>query len=65
MLFRSQTSVAIPQTYGFWEPEDGWTTIGISYEVILGGYVDDGILNVTTVSPGANAAAVLRQCAGE
>ena len=60
-----QTSVAIPQTYGFWEPENGWTTIGISYEVILGGYVDDGILNVTTVSPGADVADVLRQCAGE
>ena len=51
-----------------WERQwdgDGWTSIGTGYDPIIGGHVDDGILNIRTVSPGADTAAVLRRCAGE
>lgn len=60
-----QTSIAIPQTWGFWAPEDGWTTVGIGYDASIGGYVDRGTLDIQTVSLGADVSAVLRQCAGE
>ena len=61
-------SIIISQQWSDWEQhwaEDGWTGIFIGYDVSIGGYVDHGLLNLQTVSPGSDAADVLRQCAGE
>lgn len=61
-------SIVISQQWAHWEQywaEDGWTGIFIGYDVSIGGYVDHGLLNLQTVSPGSDAAGVLRQCAGE
>ena len=61
-------SIVISQQWAHWEQywaEDGWTGIFIGYDVSIGGYVDHGLLNLQTVSPGSDAAGVLRQCAGD
>ena len=61
-------SIVISQQGANWEQywvNDGWTAISIGYDVSIGGYVDQGFLDVQTVSPGADTAGVLRQCAGE
>lgn len=43
----------------------GWTSMGVSYDTSNGGPVDYGMLDIRYVSPGADVAGVLRQCAGE
>lgn len=43
----------------------GWVSMGSSYDTVTGGPANHGILDTQWVSPGLEAANLLRQCAGE
>lgn len=61
-------SIRIRDTWSDWSQcwtEDGWTSIGVSYNASMGGHVDQGFLDLETVSPGSDMANVLHRYAWE